>query len=154
MTLSPLSFCVGSLEPHLCERRGVKCSVITGNDVLRSETQPKQGNYMINVCMSNTDLESAGSLRQAYDGQLTEISAQKAHWDLHRSLLSETLSLGNNLVTTWIRVQLRVCVCVCMCMFTFPSKKINNNIYKRWGGDRFCLCVCVIRFFNIKIYRI
>lgn len=43
----------------------------------------------------HTDLESAGPLRQAYDGQLTEISAQKAHWDLHRSLLSETLSLGN-----------------------------------------------------------
>jgi len=60
ITLSPLSFCVGSLEPHLCERRGVKCSVITGNDVLRSETQPKQGNYMINVCMSTLTWSQQG----------------------------------------------------------------------------------------------
>jgi len=57
----------------------------------------------------HTDLESAGPLRQAHDGQLTEISAQKAHWDLDRSLLSETLSLGNNMDRGSAK---GVCVCV------------------------------------------
>lgn len=74
----------------------------------------------------HTDLESAGPLRQAHDGQLTEISVQKAHWDLHRSLLSETLSLGNNMDQGSAKGMCAeaVCVCACICMqkFTFPSK--------------------------------
>lgn len=80
-----------------------------------------------------TDLESARPLRQAYDGQLTEISAQKAHWDLHRSLLSETLSLGKNMDH----------------MFMFPYYKKQNKktlLFTKDEVERDFVCVCVILF--------
>lgn len=75
---------------------------------------------------AHADLQSAGPLRQPHDGQLTEISAQKAHWDPRRSLLSETLSIGNNTGQGSAKGMCEEAANVCVCAFLNGAEFTNK----------------------------